>query len=86
MPFAFCTREKFPWCQFAESAERGPTTKLMQELAQRYDMVIISPILERDEEHGDILWNTAGKSLSVTGLYLTGCQVTNEYCWHCFGD
>lgn len=22
-------------------------------------MVIISPILERDESHGDVLWNTA---------------------------
>ena len=22
-------------------------------------MVIISPILERDETHGDVLWNTA---------------------------
>lgn len=33
MPFAFCTREKFPWCQFAEPAEDGPTTKLMQEVS-----------------------------------------------------
>ena len=32
MPFAFCTREKSPWCEFAESAEDGPTTKLMQEV------------------------------------------------------
>ena len=23
MPFAFCTREKHPWTQFAESAETG---------------------------------------------------------------
>ncbi|KAJ8312304.1 hypothetical protein KUTeg_009677 [Tegillarca granosa] len=59
MPFAFCTREKFPWCEFAESAEDGPTTKLLQELAKKYNMVIISPILERDENHGDILANTA---------------------------
>ena len=22
-------------------------------------MVIVSPILERDEEHGDVFWNTA---------------------------
>ncbi|KAK7464033.1 hypothetical protein BaRGS_00037957 [Batillaria attramentaria] len=58
MPFAFCTREKFPWCQFAESAEDGPTTKLMQELARKYNMVIVSSILERDETHGDILANT----------------------------
>ncbi|RUS83360.1 hypothetical protein EGW08_008863 [Elysia chlorotica] len=59
MPFAFCTREKQPWAEFAESAENGPTTKFLQQLAQQYNMVIISPILERDEDHGDILQNTA---------------------------
>ena len=59
MPFAFCTREKFPWCEFAESAEEGATTRLCQKLAQRHNCVIISPILERDEQHGDTVWNTA---------------------------
>jgi beta-ureidopropionase len=59
MPFAFCTREKSPWCEFAESAEDGPTTRFLQELAQKFGMTIISPILERDEVHGDTLWNTA---------------------------
>ncbi|CAG2232486.1 UPB1 [Mytilus edulis] len=59
MPFAFCTREKHPWCEFAESAEDGATTKLLQELAKKYNMVIVSPILERDADHGDILANTA---------------------------
>ncbi|XP_072462844.1 beta-ureidopropionase isoform X3 [Notamacropus eugenii] len=44
MPFAFCTREKLPWTEFAESAEDGPTTRLCQ---------------KRDEAHGDVLWNTA---------------------------
>ena len=105
MPFAFCTREKQPWCEFAESAEHGPTTKLCEEvnsvnvcifsgilcnhlckksqkqydlhfynlrnfqLARKYDMVIISPILERDEKHGDVLWNTA-VVISNSGNYL----------------
>lgn len=32
MPFAFCTREKQPWCEFAESAETGPTTQMLQEV------------------------------------------------------
>lgn len=32
MPFAFCTREKLPWTEFAESAENGPTTKMLQEV------------------------------------------------------
>lgn len=30
MPFAFCTREKHPWCQFAESAENGPSTEFLR--------------------------------------------------------
>ncbi|XP_064210291.1 beta-ureidopropionase isoform X1 [Anguilla rostrata] len=59
MPFAFCTREKMPWTEFAESAEEGPTTRFCQELAKKYNMVVVSPILERDEVHGDTLWNTA---------------------------
>ncbi|XP_023221411.1 beta-ureidopropionase-like [Centruroides sculpturatus] len=59
MPFAFCTREKYPWCEFAESAEDGPSTQLCQQMAKKYNMVIISPILERDEVHGNTLWNTA---------------------------
>ncbi|XP_064612645.1 beta-ureidopropionase-like [Liolophura sinensis] len=59
MPFAFCTREKLPWTQFAESAERGPSTAFLSELAKRYNMVIISPILERDEDIDDVIWNTA---------------------------
>lgn len=32
MPFAFCTREKLPWTEFAESAENGATTKFLQEV------------------------------------------------------
>ncbi|XP_060804470.1 beta-ureidopropionase-like [Amyelois transitella] len=58
MPFAFCTREKQPWCEFAESAENGETTRFLSELAAKYGMVIVSSILERDEKHSEILWNT----------------------------
>nr|KAF6268402.1 beta-ureidopropionase 1 [Myotis myotis] len=59
MPFAFCTREKLPWTEFAESAEDGPTTRFCQKLAKKHNMVVVSPILERDGAHGDVLWNTA---------------------------
>lgn len=59
MPFAFCTRERLPWCEFAESAESGPTTKFLKTLAAKYGVVIISPILEREEEKDDVIWNTA---------------------------
>lgn len=59
MPFAFCTREKQPWCEFAEPAADGPSTEFLKILAKKYNMVIISPILERDVVHGDTIWNTA---------------------------
>ena len=44
MPFAFCTREKQPWCEFAESAEHGPTTKLCEEV-NSVNVCIFSGIL-----------------------------------------
>ncbi|CAH2049503.1 unnamed protein product, partial [Iphiclides podalirius] len=59
MPIFFGSREKQPWCEFSESAEDGPTTRFLRELAIKYAMVIVSSILERDENHGDVLWNTA---------------------------
>jgi len=60
MPFAFCTREKQPWCEFAEPAdETGASTKFLSGLAIKYGMVIVSPILEREEKRGGILWNTS---------------------------
>jgi beta-ureidopropionase len=57
-PFFYCTREKEPWLEFAESAEHGPTAEFINEMARKYNMVIVSPILERDDAKGTI-WNTA---------------------------
>jgi beta-ureidopropionase len=80
MPFAFCTREKH-WCEFAESAASGPSTQLLSGLARKHNMVIISPILERDDAHGETIWNTAvviGNSGNVIGKHrkvLSGWQV-----------
>ncbi|XP_070806784.1 beta-ureidopropionase [Pituophis catenifer annectens] len=59
MPFAFCTQEKLPWTEFAESAEDGPTTRFCQMLAKKHNLVVVSPILERDAAHGGTLWNSA---------------------------
>lgn len=59
MPFAFCTRERLPWTQFAESAENGPSTNFLSQLAAKYGIVIVSSILERDESKDDVLWNAA---------------------------
>jgi apolipoprotein N-acyltransferase len=71
MPFGVCTREK-RWNEFAESAADGPSTRLCQELARRHGMVIVSPILERDEAHGGTVWNTAvviGNNGNVIGKH-----------------
>ncbi|TRZ02217.1 hypothetical protein DNTS_030442 [Danionella cerebrum] len=59
MPFAFCTREREPWTEFAESAEDGLTTRFCIQLAKKHNVVVVSPILERDDVHGGTLWNTA---------------------------
>jgi len=58
MPFAFCTREKQPWLEFAEPVD-GPSTQALSRLAKKHNMVIVSPILERDEAHGGTIHNTA---------------------------
>lgn len=57
MPFFLCTGQKDEWSEFSESAEKGAAIKFISELAQKYEMVIISPILERDDK--GIWWNTA---------------------------
>eukprot|EP00850_Spirogloea_muscicola_P021700 SM000258S09116 [mRNA] locus=s258:14738:16676:- [translate_table: standard] len=58
MPFGFCTRER-SWSEFAEGAEDGLSTRFIQGLARKHNMVIVSPILERDHAHGGTIWNTA---------------------------
>ncbi|XP_063382966.1 beta-ureidopropionase-like [Cydia fagiglandana] len=57
MPFFLCTREKDRWSEFAESAETGPTITFISELARKHGMVIISPILEKDDN--GVWWNAA---------------------------
>lgn len=74
MPFAFCTREK-RWCEFAEPVN-GESTQFLQELAQKYNMVIVSPILERDVNHGETIWNTAviiGNNGNIIGIHRKVC-------------
>ncbi|GMH36633.1 hypothetical protein BSKO_04506 [Bryopsis sp. KO-2023] len=71
MPFAFCTREKH-WAEFAEPVEGGESVVFCQEKAKKWDMVIVSPILERDVVHGDLLWNTAvviGNNGNIIGIH-----------------
>lgn len=35
MPFAFCTREKTPWTEFAESAYDGPSTQFLKDVMEQ---------------------------------------------------
>lgn len=56
-PFFMCTREK-KWVEFAESATNGPTAELLKKLAKEYKMVIVNPILERDDVK-DTIYNSA---------------------------
>ncbi|KAI0501004.1 hypothetical protein KFK09_019222 [Dendrobium nobile] len=70
MPFAFCTREK-RWCEFSEPID-GECTQFLQDLARKYSMVIVNPILERDAKHGEVLWNTAviiGNNGNIIGIH-----------------
>jgi beta-ureidopropionase len=70
MPYGFCTREK-KWCEFAEPID-GESTKFLQSFALKYNMVIISPILEREMNHGEVIWNTAvviGNHGNIIGIH-----------------
>ncbi|XP_052742453.1 beta-ureidopropionase-like [Bicyclus anynana] len=57
MPFFLCTREKERWAEFVESPSDGPSTLFLSKLAKKHEMVIVSPILEKDED--GVWWNTA---------------------------
>ncbi|GBP06703.1 Beta-ureidopropionase [Eumeta japonica] len=69
MPFFLCTQQKSPWISFTESAESGPSVMFLRKLAAKYDMVIISPILEIEE---GVWWNTVvviGESGNIIGKH-----------------
>lgn len=57
-PFFFCTREKYPWLELAENAATGESVQFIQRKAKELNMVIVTSILEIDENHADTIWNT----------------------------
>ena len=63
----FCAEQKTRWYDAVEKIPEGPTTKLMQETAKKYNMVIIVPIYE--EEMTGIYYNTAAV-IDADGTYL----------------
>lgn len=38
MPYAFCTREKYPWCELAEYPETGPTIAFLKSVNISIDL------------------------------------------------
>ena len=63
----FCCDQEEKWFGSAEYIPDGPTTKLMQELAAKHQMVIVSPIYE--EEMPGLYYNTAAV-IDADGTYL----------------
>ena len=63
----FCAEQQTRWYDAVEKIPEGPTTKLMQETAKKYNMVIIVPIYE--EEITGIYYNTAAV-IDADGKYL----------------
>ena len=63
----FCAEQKTKWYSLVEQIPEGETTKLMQELAKKHNMVIVVPIYE--EEITGVYYNTAAV-IDADGTYL----------------
>src|SRR5438105_1686376 len=63
----FCAEQNTRWYDAVEPIPDGPTTKLMQEYAKKYTMVIIVPIYEVEET--GLYYNTAAV-IDADGTYL----------------
>lgn len=63
----FCAEQKTKWYQSVEKIPDGPTIKLMQQYAKKYQMVIVVPIYE--EEMTGVYYNTAAV-IDADGSYL----------------
>ncbi len=64
----FCPSQDSKWYAAAEEIPEGPTCKLMQEYAKKYNMVIVVPIYERTNVAG-VYYNTAAV-IDADGSYL----------------
>ncbi len=63
----FCPSQDSKWYAAAEKIPDGPTTRLMQEYAKKYNMVIVVPIYE--EHMPGVYYNTAAV-IDADGKYL----------------
>ncbi len=63
----FCAEQKSKWYAMVERVPDGTTTKLMQEVAKKHQMVLVIPIYE--EEITGVYYNTAAV-INYDGTYL----------------
>lgn len=63
----FCAEHNKKWYDMTERIPDGPTTKLMQEIAKKHQMVIVVPIYEEDMT--GVYYNTAAV-IDADGSYL----------------
>ena len=63
----FCAEQNPRWYEATEHIPDGPTTRLMQEYAKKYKMVIVVPLYE--EEGTGVYYNTAAV-IDADGTYL----------------
>lgn len=63
----FCAEQTTRWYDAVEPIPDGPTTKLMQDVAKQYGMVLVVPIYE--EEQTGIYYNSAAV-IDADGTYL----------------
>ena len=63
----FCAEQSPRWFDAVEAIPDGPTTRLMQELARQYRMVIVVPLYEEDTT--GVYYNTAAV-IDADGRYL----------------
>jgi len=63
----FCAEQTTRWYDSTEKIPDGPTTKLMQEYAKKYSMVIVVPLYEVEET--GVYYNTAAV-IDADGKYL----------------
>jgi beta-ureidopropionase len=63
----FCAEQTTRWYDAVEAIPDGPTTRLMQEVARKYEMVIVVPLYEQDG--AGIYYNTAAV-VDADGSYL----------------
>lgn len=63
----FCAEQTTKWYEAAEPVPDGPTTRLMQDVAKKHNIVLVVPVYEKEKE--GVYYNTAAV-IDADGSYL----------------